>query len=211
MLKTTVSNNLPPTLIHTQTQIKHGQTSKDYLGVYPQKNTHCLNNPTPTIDPREIANSFGQTWSEEAGDHNFSSAFRLNKELLNPTPNYIPTKTAIEIEKDITFIEFSSALNTLKGRTPCHDRISYCMIKNLPTTFKQRIINLYNEILSSRIPQSFKLSLVLPILKPQKPQTDIKSYRPISLNSCLILILCCTRTRFIFAPTFIRLVSNLLI
>jgi len=150
------------------------------MWVVPQKNIHCLNNPTPTIDPQEIANSFGQ---------NFSSAFRLNKELLNPTPNYIPTKTAIEIEKDITFIEFSSALNTLKGRTPGYDRISYCMIKNLPTTFKQRIINLYNEIHSSHIRQSFKLSLLLPILKPHKPQTDIKSYRPISLNSCLAKIL----------------------
>jgi len=55
-------------------------------------------------------------------------------------------------------------------------------------TFKQRIINLFNEILSSHIPQSFKLSLVLPILKPHKLQTDIKSYRPISLNSCLAKI-----------------------
>jgi len=98
---------------------KHQKT----MWVVPQKNIHCLNNPTPTIDPQEIANSFGQTWSEEAGDQNFSSAFRLNKELLNPTPNYIPTKTAIEIEKDITFIEFSSALSTLKGRTRSRSHI----------------------------------------------------------------------------------------
>jgi len=63
------------------------------------------------------------------------------------------------------------------------------MIKNLPTTFKHRIIYLYNKILSSHIPQLFKLSLVPPILKPQKPQTYIKSYRPISLNLCLAKIL----------------------
>jgi len=68
---------------------KHQKT----LWVIPPKNIQCLNNPTPTIDPREIANSFGQTCSEEAGDHNFSAAFRLNKELLNPTPNYILLST----------------------------------------------------------------------------------------------------------------------
>jgi len=37
---------------------------KRLCGLYPQKHIHCLNNLTPTIDPQEIANSFGQTWSE---------------------------------------------------------------------------------------------------------------------------------------------------
>jgi len=83
----------------------------------------------------------------------------------------------------------SLALSTLKGKTPGYDLISNCIIKNLPTNFKHRIINIYNEIISSHIPQSFKLSLVLPILKPQKPQTDVKSYGPTSLNSCLTKIL----------------------
>jgi len=82
-----------------------------------------------------------------------------------------------------------SALNSLKGSTPSMDRISYSMIKNSPPSFKIRILNHYNNILNTHIPQAYKVSLVLPILKPQKPQIEPKSYRPISLNPCIAKIL----------------------
>jgi len=59
------------------------------------------------------------------------------------------------------------------------------MINNSPISFKHRVLNHFNSILDSSIPQAYKHSLVLPVLKPQKLKTDIKSYRPISLNSCL--------------------------
>jgi len=59
------------------------------------------------------------------------------------------------------------------------------MINNSPMSFKHRVLNHFNSILDSSIPQAYKHSLVLPILKPKKPKTDIKSYRPISLNACL--------------------------
>ena len=38
---------------------------------------------------------------------------------------------------------------------------------------------------TGEIPSSFTRSIVIPILKPNKPAKELKSYRPIALTSCL--------------------------
>lgn len=63
------------------------------------------------------------------------------------------------------------------------------MIRNAPSTVKCRLVNLYNSILNSSIPQTFKYSLILPILKPKSDKCVPESYRPISLNLCMAKIL----------------------
>jgi len=89
------------------------------------------------------------------------------------------------MEQNINFIEFSAALNSLKGNTPGYDKINYSMIKPL----KNRIIGLFNSILGANIPQTYKVSTIIPIHKPKKDKTLIESYRPISLNPCISKIL----------------------
>jgi len=59
------------------------------------------------------------------------------------------------------------------------------MIKNSSPSIKNRILSHFNHIFNHYISQSYKTSLIIPILKPQKDKTDISSYRPISLNCCL--------------------------
>lgn len=63
------------------------------------------------------------------------------------------------------------------------------MVKNSPNNFKTRLLNLYNKILNCNIPQQYKTSVIVPILKPNADKTLTKSYRPISLNSCFAKIL----------------------
>jgi len=60
------------------------------------------------------------------------------------------------------------------------------MIKHSSPSIKNRILSHFNHIFNHYIPQSYKTSLIIPILKPQKDKTDIgMMYRPISLNCCL--------------------------
>jgi len=166
-----------------------------FCGLNPQKNIHCIFNPTTnqnTTHKLEIADLFCKNFSEISSDTNFTTTFIHQKQTsLNNTHtlSYIPSKRAIEIEKPITPIEFAAALNTLKGNTPGLDRINYTMIKNIGKTTKNRIISLQNSILNNYIPQTYKNSLIIPIIKPNTDKTNLNSYRPISLNSCLSKIL----------------------
>jgi len=87
------------------------------------------------------------------------------------------------MEQDIDYLEFSVALNSLKGNTPGNDKINYTMIQQ--TAKKIKINNFFTSILKSFIPQAFKISTIVPIHKPGKDKTIIESYRPISLNPCI--------------------------
>jgi len=46
------------------------------------------------------------------------------------------------------------------------------------------LVDHFNNILYSHIPQSYKISLIIPIPKPKKDKSQISSHRPISLNPC---------------------------
>lgn len=155
---------------------------------------HCI---TSVEDPSrkilskvEMAAEFAKYWSNESSDDNFENKFHVNKEKFKSCPPVsITCKQAGIIEEDITFIELESVLGKLKGKTPGMDRISYPMLKMLPRPTKQRMVKLFNEIFCQHIPQKFKTSIIVPILKPGSDKTMAKSYRPISLNPCISKVL----------------------
>jgi len=184
----TFTSEIQP-LTHTS---KIWSNIRRFCGLNKPKHIHMITNPItdiPITDNLEIANSFTKFWSDQSKDSNFSDSFKKNK-YANTFP-YIacPCRAAQQIESDITSIELKSSLSTLKGHTPGLDRISYPMIANSSPTVKSRLLNHYNNIFNNFIPQSYKLSLIIPILKPNSNKTIITSYRPISLNSCFAKVL----------------------
>lgn len=164
-------------------------TIRTLCGTKPSFPIHCIQSKTQTntftTDKSQIADEFGQFWSKQALDTNFSQTFQVKKQnILHYIYNIRPSKSAKLIERPINKIELQMALNKLRGKTPGLDRISYPMIKNLPDSVLNRILNLFNDILNEYIPSTFKTSLVIPILKPNMEKTKLESYRPIQLNSC---------------------------
>jgi hypothetical protein len=64
------------------------------------------------------------------------------------------------------------------------DGISYLHLKNLGPHAIRALTSIFNKsIQHNTIPNTWKLSRIIPILKPNKPPTDPASYRPISLIS----------------------------
>ena len=64
------------------------------------------------------------------------------------------------------------------------------MLKNLPEQSKGFLLDLINYIFKEGVlPEDWKLAHIIPILKKDKDPLDPKSYRPISLLSCLSKIL----------------------
>jgi len=98
------------------------------------------NNET-TLASNEIANIFAQHFSDFYGNWNFSEKIRNNK-YRNNLHNYTPSPIAQAIEVNITYLELSSALQTLKGCASGLNRISDQMIKNSSPTTKNRITKL---------------------------------------------------------------------
>ena len=128
----------------------------------------------------DIANQFA---------NNLSSTFNLDVDNFkhDTEANLFSCK---EEEKSlfekISYAEFEKITSKLKKKSATGpDDIQYNHIKNAPKSFKQLIINLFNEsIETGKIPTSWKKAKIIMIPKPGKSKSEITSYRPISLTSC---------------------------
>ncbi len=64
------------------------------------------------------------------------------------------------------------------------------MIEQLSDVAKSVVLSLYNKIWEQgKLPRMWKHSVVVPIGKPGKDKTEVKSYRPIALTSNLCKIM----------------------
>lgn len=113
---------------------------------------------------------------------------------LTPDSVSVPFPACIssndKLEATFSLQELNHAINKKKKDTsPGSDKITYSMIKHLPSNGKQYLLNLYNLIFSSGlIPIQWRSVLIVPIPKQNLQRSEIK-LRPIALISCLCKIL----------------------
>ena len=89
--------------------------------------------------------------------------------------------------QDFTMIELNKAINSIKPKTSCsHDQIHPSLLQHLPIEFKKVLLSLFNNAWSnSFFPSAWKTSLIIPILKQNKPKEDPNSFRPIMITPVL--------------------------
>jgi hypothetical protein len=105
------------------------------------------------------------------------------------TPIKINTATDHPSHQPFTMLELTDVLKRVKDSATSVDNISYTMIRLLPENAMAHLLQLYNSFWNTGcFPEAWKKQKVLPIPKPQKPRSDIGSYRPIALTSCVAKI-----------------------
>ena len=81
--------------------------------------------------------------------------------------------------------ELDHAISLSSPTSPGEDEILYSMIFNLPRSTKQFLLDILNSFwFSGTSPKSWKISSIVPVLKPLKDSYLPKNYRPIVLTSC---------------------------
>ena len=83
--------------------------------------------------------------------------------------------------------ELEGAIKKLKKRkSPGPDKVHNEMLQNLGEKGRAILLKLFNKTWTEgSIPKAWKTATITPILKTGKKANDPKSYRPISLTSCL--------------------------
>ena len=118
--------------------------------------------------------------------------------------NFTPSSTLLEIpdferlEKeaeadctreyniDITIGELNNALAKCRNTSPGQDNITYLLVKHFDCSTFDELLRILNQCFCvGEFPSAWKEGLVVPIKKPKKPPEELKSYRPITLLSCL--------------------------
>ena len=84
--------------------------------------------------------------------------------------------------------ELREALHNSRSTSPGPDDIPVDLLQKLGEDHLQHLLNHYNNIWQTNIPDQWKKSVIIPLHKPNKVNTDTTSYRPVSLtnNMCKI-------------------------
>ena len=120
-------------------------------------------------------------------------------ELLGEEPQQITIQQKREIEEAtlqhigeginarFTMDELKECISSLhNNKAAGEDEIINNFLKNLPNYKMTELLSIINKSWrTSKIPSTWKNALVIPIYKHGKDKTDPKSYRPISLLSCV--------------------------
>ncbi|GFU59971.1 reverse transcriptase domain-containing protein, partial [Trichonephila clavipes] len=76
--------------------------------------------------------------------------------------------------------------NMNPGKAPGPDVIFGRMVQHFKILQKKELLEIFNlSWATGKLPKIWKLSTVIPILKPNKNASECKNYRPISLTSTL--------------------------
>ena len=110
-------------------------------------------------------------------------------DILND--NDLETIELNENHKDIKVEEITNIINKLDIKKACgEDKITTKLVQLTYNSTKDFLLKLFNSSLYDEYyPKVFKKSLITMLHKPGKPKSEIISYRPLRLTSCLGKIL----------------------
>jgi hypothetical protein len=111
---------------------------------------------------------------------------RLTEDRCNPKP-LGPESDDFSMEELVSSLKAGKA----KGAEG-PDGVAPQFLKNLGEVARSFMLDTFNKSWRERVcPQSWRDAVIVPILKPGKPQGHLDSYRPVVLTSCLAKVMEC--------------------
>ena len=160
-------------------------------GKIPRKTITLKHNNNVITQPKEVANTFAEHYEEVYKNDTNDLIFNVHKQVVEASFEQFEHNKTHYYNENFTTEELKSAMQrcTNKITAPGTDRIPYMLIEKLPKHELQQLLNFYNYIYNNGIPNEWKTSILIPILKPGKQSTITDSYRPISLTNCICKIM----------------------
>ena len=142
------------------------------------------------MNKTDIANKIGETFQNNSSSTNYFAEFQfiknnVEKNNMNFTPIKPHEKNA-SYNKKFKLRDLKRAIKRSKDSTPGGDHIHYQLLKHLPDSSLNILLDIINKHWDSQtFPDSWREALLLPIPKPGKDHQNPLNFRPIALTSCL--------------------------
>ena len=156
---------------------------KSLKGYHNESSSPIIHNDIIITDTKEKANIFASHYHSLFINHTHKTIdnfINIKNEAIN---SYNDEE---EYNRDITKDELDEILQKTKNTAAGGDQITYSFLKSLKQNNCEELLDIYNQSLNTKVfPCAWKKGIILPIKKPQKDSDNIKSYRPITLLSCI--------------------------
>ena len=167
--------------IHTPTKVVWNKI-KAIKGFKPIDSPPLIVGNQVITNPQEKARSFAEFYQQNSTTYTHKSIEGHENEIASA----IDGGEGEDYNSPITIEELDKALTRTKNTSPGEDEIPYLILKNLHPNMKRELLNIYNQcFFTGEFPRAWKEGLIVPIGKPLKPKTQVESYRPITLLSCM--------------------------
>ena len=136
-------------------------------------------------DPDRVVNAMAQYFAGVSSDDSGNALFRekTGKEI-ELLVTFLDDNSE-DYNKPIVMVDLKQTIETTKSKSAGQDNIPYMFYKNFNEGHLKQLLEVYNFVFNSGIPQQWREAIVIPIRKPNKVDTKAKSYRPIVLTNCM--------------------------
>ena len=136
-----------------------------------------------TLD-REI--TICSAFCHNSSSFKYSESFRKIKTEQEKVKLNFKSQNNEIYNKDFNLDELVEAIQLSHDSATGPDEIHYQMLKHLPDTSLETLLNIFNYIWTTgKFPEDWTLATIIPIPKPGKDPAEPNNYRPIALTSCL--------------------------
>ena len=141
-------------------------------------------NKIQTLDG--IADTLASSFAFNSSSENCTPAFKKHKLIAEKKTLSFSSDNSEYYNEEFSLTELKHALEKSRDTSPGLDLIHYQILKHLPDESLSVLLTIFNYIWQTQdFPTIWKTALIIPIQKPGKIASDPKSYRPISLTSCI--------------------------
>lgn len=139
-----------------------------------------------TGDPAEVAEILACHYESVSSSQNYAERFQRIRQRAESRDLNFDCRESLPYNEEFTLLELTHALRNCRDTSPGNDKISYKMISKAHPSCMQFLLAIYNRIWTNNtFPEEWRMGVILSFLKPGKASEDVKSYRPISLTSCV--------------------------
>ena len=144
---------------------------------------------TITSDKRK-AEIFIQHYAK-VSRHKFSKKERATNRRLKKLLRSRRVGPAVSSCRDFSMYELEQAIHAMRRKGAAGpDDIPPSFLKALGPHGKTELLAIFNQSFNSgKCPGIWLLAIIIPLLKAKKPASELGSYRPISLTSCIVKVL----------------------
>ena len=134
--------------------------------------------------PSAVADSFAKHFCQISNGKSADAEFQKTKSKSELIEIRFSEDNSDDYNREITYKELQQAITSCNSKSSGPDSIPFQFFKHFKSDHINALLRIFNFIYKTGVPDQWKESIIIPIVKPNKLATDLSSYRPIALTNC---------------------------